>query len=246
MTTTITSITTGSSGLVDLYAKWVAKDYIVTYTLYGGVNHTNNSSGFNKDSSEYLLWGPSRSGYTFEGEYDDTDSQVSSIPMGTTSDVTLTARWSIITYPITYYLNGGTNDTANPTSYTVESDTITLGSPTRVGYEFKGWSKVILTRGFNPEVSTISSGFTGDIILIANWLITHYTITYHLNGGSKNNNPTSFSRDDNTIILSNPIKDDYSFVGWYREETFDTNVTAIITNLKEELYAKCTWGDLIL
>ncbi|MBQ7074963.1 InlB B-repeat-containing protein [bacterium] len=43
---------------------------------------------------------------------------------------------SVITYPITYNLNGGTTEDALPTTYTVETETITLPQPTRTGYTF--------------------------------------------------------------------------------------------------------------
>ena len=55
------------------------------------------------------------------------------------NEVKDTANASVITYTISYDdLKGGTVATANPTSYTVETDTFTLNNPTRTGYTFTG------------------------------------------------------------------------------------------------------------
>ena len=43
---------------------------------------------------------------------------------------------SVIPYQITYELSGGTNDASNPTTHTVESETINLQNPTKEGYTF--------------------------------------------------------------------------------------------------------------
>lgn len=64
-----------------------------------------------------------------------------------------------ITYNITYVLNGGTNNADNPSTYTIESPTITLKDPTREGYIFTGW-----TPG-----NTIPQGSTGDKTFTATW-----------------------------------------------------------------------------
>ena len=71
-------------------------------------------------------------------------------------------------YTIFYNLDGGTLETANPESYTVESETITLTNPTRAHYTFKGWSGTGLTGDENTTV-TIPTGSTGDRTYTANW-----------------------------------------------------------------------------
>lgn len=53
-------------------------------------------------------------------------------------DNTLTAKWTPIDYSITYNLDGGTV-TGNPSSYNIDSETITLNKPTKVGHTFLGW-----------------------------------------------------------------------------------------------------------
>ena len=53
---------------------------------------------------------------------------------------TLTVTGTAETYTITYNLDGGTNNNLNPSTYTIETNDITLASPTKIGYGFIGWT----------------------------------------------------------------------------------------------------------
>ena len=122
----------------------------------------------------------------------------------------LWAKWDIITYTITYHTNDGTLST-NKNSYTVESSTITLDTPTRTGYTFGGW---FTNEGLTgTAVTTIDHGSTDNVELWAKWDIINYTITYHLDGGSVDN-PTSYNIETATFTLNNPTKPGYTFTGW--------------------------------
>ena len=85
-------------------------------------------------------------------------------------DITLYAKLTPINYNITYNLNGGTNNPANPSTYNIESPTITLQNPTREGYTFTGWT----------EGNSIPHGSTGDKTFTANWKLATagYTVTH--------------------------------------------------------------------
>ena len=72
----------------------------------------------------------------------------------------MTAKFSNpLSYNITYNLNGGT--ATNPTSYTVESNAITLTNPTKTGYIFTGWSGTGLS-GENNMTVTVPKGSMGN------------------------------------------------------------------------------------
>ena len=90
-----------------------------------------------------------------------------------TENITLTAKWTVNQYTITYDLNGGTAE-GNPDSYTIETENITLNAPTKVGYTFTGWSGTGLT-GENNMTVTIEKGSTGE---------RSYTAHWRYNGGS--------------------------------------------------------------
>ena len=126
--------------------------------------------------------------------------------------MTVTAQWTLITYPISYDLNGGTLATANPTSYTVE-DAITLNNPARNGYQFDGWTGTDLIA--KTQNVTIASGSTGNRSYTANFTPIKYAITYNLNGGTNNpDNPAEYTIESDTITLKAPTKNGYEFTGW--------------------------------
>ena len=79
-------------------------------------------------------------------------------------NATYTAQWKTVTYTITYNLNGGTNASSNPTSYTVETDTITLANATKKGYTFLGWYDEN-----GDKVTHVPSGTTKSISVTAKW-----------------------------------------------------------------------------
>ena len=74
--------------------------------------------------SSFTLPTPSRNGYGFDGWYDSNNSKWTDGNYTVANNVTLTAQWTPTSYTITYVLNGGTNSSANPSSYTIE-DSIT-------------------------------------------------------------------------------------------------------------------------
>ena len=100
---------------------------------------------------------PIRSGYTFSGWYsatsggvkvaDNTGNLVASVSGYTNSskqwirasNTTLYARWSVKTYSITYSLGSGGALSSKPSSYSVTSNQ-SIGTPTRSGYQFSGWT----------------------------------------------------------------------------------------------------------
>lgn len=115
---------------------------------------------------------PERNGYTFNG-WNTTPATI--MPA---ENLTYTAQWNIVTYTITYEnLNGATN--SNPTSYTVETATITLQDPeARDSYAFGGWYS---DAECTTEVTEIPEGSTGNITLYAKW-IAIYSVTWMVNG----------------------------------------------------------------
>lgn len=83
------------------------------------------------------------------------------------SNVTVEATFTPITYSIEYELVGGTVATANPTEYTVESTPITLNNPTLEGYTFGGWTG---SNGDTPQTEvTIATSTTGNLSYKAVW-----------------------------------------------------------------------------
>ena len=224
-------------------ARWILEsDYIITYKLNGGTNAPENPASYNVETETITLKDPVKPGYTFAGWYkaeDFTGGAVTKIAQGSTGDITLYAKWELVSYTITYELEGGTNVPENPASYNVETGTITLKAPTKDKYDFKGWYK---DAEFTTQVTEIPQGSTGNITLYAKWELESYTITYELDGGTNApENPAGYNVETETITLKDPVKTGYTFAGWYKAEDFTGNaVTEIVqgTTGNITLYAK--------
>jgi len=86
-------------------------------------------------------------------------------------------------YNINYNLNGGTNSSLNPSTYTYDTDDITLANPTREGYTFSGWYTTP-TFDVGSEITSIPTHSMGEINLYAKWSANTYTVSFNANGGS--------------------------------------------------------------
>jgi len=89
------------------------------------------------------------------------------------SNVTWVANFQAIQYSITYTLNGGSG-TMTPTTYTVETPTITLPIPTQGGHDFKGWFDNASFTG--SAITTIPAGSTGNKTFYAKWEAVSTTV----------------------------------------------------------------------
>ena len=196
-------------------AQWTVNQYTITYDLDGGTAEGNPDT-YTVETDAFTLKNPTRPGYTFTGwsgtGLTGEDNLTVTIPKGSTGNRSYTAHWSLNTYSITYDLNGGTAS-GNPTSYTVESATITLNQPTKTGYTFTGWSGTDLTGEDNLTV-TIPAGSTGDRSYTAHWSLNTYSITYDLNGGTVSGNPDFYTVESAAITLNPPTRTGYTFIGW--------------------------------
>ena len=231
-----------------LTASWTPIKYAITYNLNGGTNAAANPATYTVEDAVTLA-APTRTGYTFAGWSDG-----GTIAKGSTGTKTFAANWEIITYAVSYELNGGTNAAANPATYTIE-DAVALAAPTRKYYTFTGWS----------DGGKIAKGSTGDKTFTASWTPIEYAVTYDLGGGTNAaSNPATFTVED-SVTLADPSKEttsviqnterldnrqyrvtrtvtDYTFVGWYTENAFENKVTSVpFTGSDVRLYAK--WSE---
>ena len=217
--TPITTLHTADAAAKTYYAKWQLNSYNINYNLNPGTgigtptNPASNVPSFTVDDDVQLA-PPVRRGYT--GSWNLNGQTVTSIPAGTTGPQNLTANWTLNHYNITY----DTGETANspvqglgtlPTSYTIEDATITLPTPSRIGYTFSHWEKVTA-----PGVADnqILSGSDGDVAFKAVWEPIRYRITYDTAGGVNDAaNPTTFTIEDE-INPNGAVKQGVKFWTW--------------------------------
>ena len=147
--------------------------YTVTFDANGGSGTIANISV--EEGSEITL--PkntfTKSSYIFAGWATSADGDVSysdKAKITVTGNTTLYAKWTAITYTITYEANGGTNADGNPAGYTSETETITLLAPSREYFDFGGWY-TDSEFSDSSKKNEITKGSTGNIMLYAKWTV---------------------------------------------------------------------------
>ncbi len=130
--------------------------YTVTFAGNGGTLKSGTSTQKVRYGAAASIPTFTRNGYEFTG-WDSTEgcSEVE-------RDLTVTAQWQIVTYTVTYNLDGGTNDASNPATYKI-TDVVTLAAPVRGEDNFVGW---YLPNGQKVERLT---GMYGNLTLTARW-----------------------------------------------------------------------------
>ena len=198
----ITTLHTMDAAPKTYYAKWQLTNYNVNYNLNpgGGIgtptNPTNNVPTFTVED-DVPLAPPVRRGYT--GSWTSNGQTITSIPAGTTGNQTITASWTPNHYAINYDLGETRNSPIQglgnlPTSYTIEDQTITLPTPSRVGYTFVRWEKSSAPGVADNQITAESDG---EVSFKAVWEPIRYHITYDTAGGINNSqNPTTFTIED--------------------------------------------------
>lgn len=229
-------------GEVTLYAKFASAVYEIAYETDGGTNDVDNPASYTYGIGVKSFADAVKTGYTFDGWYSDVNftRKVTDISEVQTGKITLYAKFTPETYPITYVLNNGTNAAANPASYTYGTGVKSFTDAERKGCHFNGW---YADASFQTRVSSISETETGEMTLYAKFTGTTYTITYELNGGTNGaGNPEGYTFGTGLENLAPAEKNGYTFDGWYTDAECTVRITSIPETLTENitLYAKFT------
>ena len=229
-TDSITKIVKGRTGDITLYCAWVKDEAPVidvkgsiTYVLNGGANAPENPTEYFYNEVT-ALYEPTKADYVFIGWYlteDFSGAKITEISATQTGDITLYAKFAKEYYDITYVLNGGTNDPDNPTRYEYKVGVTSFKEATKANARFLGWYE---DEALTIKVTSISVNSAKDITLYAKFE-NIYKITYILENGIENPNPTEFTAGT-YIKLVSPVREGYTFDGWYLED--GTKVEEII------------------
>ena len=186
--------------------------YTVTYSTPYGTKPSSRTGVSTVTSA--MLPTLTSTGRTHNGWYTST-AYTTKIVAGRvlTANETWYAKWTANTYTISYTLNGGTNPSGYPTSYTYGVGT-TLPTPTRGGYTFKGWYTNSSFTG--SAVTTISTTQTGTYHVYAKWEGNNYTVTLNVQGGDGGATSVSVQYGSSLpSINSLPTKSGYNFGGYF-------------------------------
>lgn len=199
----IVTISNGSHGNLNLYAKFTPINYNINYNCDSDeVNH--NPAQYNIESN-FVLIDAEKDYYNFNGWYKELEftNQIYEIEVGSHGNIDIFPKFTPIEYTITVHLNGG-NKISIQNTYNVTTNTIILPKPTRDYYEFSGW---YLDDNFEETITEIQNGSHSNYDIYAKWQAIEYSITYNLNGGILNNdNPVIYTVEDG-IELNRPIYD---------------------------------------
>lgn len=178
----------GEKGNKDLYAKWEGIQVKVTvnqkdtvYIEYGSRGYLPKYSGNVEKGYEYIGWAESKSPTV--RLTDENGRLLSAWNRAEDTNLTLVPMFNPITYTITFILPDEVEEPGNPDTYTIETATFTLKSPTRNGYIFDGWYEN------GKEISSITKGSTGNKTIESRWNKL-YTISFYANGGRACNSIT--------------------------------------------------------
>lgn len=199
----ITQIALGSHGNQSLYAKWTINTYSIRFDSSGGSAVTTIIQEY--DTPVAPPNHPTKMGYTFTGW---SQTLPSTMPA---ENLELIAQWTPTLFTITYHLNEGTQSSLNPSSYHIESATILLSNPTKMGHTFDGWFG---TPGFTGnKITSIPNGSHQNITLYAKWIVNNYAISFRTHGGSLMDNVT-LNYGDPFTPPAEPKREGYLFNGW--------------------------------
>ncbi len=188
-------------------AQWQVNSYHIAFLVDGVDLGADYEYGQTIIVPEEVTAQDYKKGYTFAGW---SGTVPETMPA---QNVNLCAQWKIISYPITYVLNGGTAE-GNPKSYTCEDSQIVLEQPTWSEHIFLGWSGTDIEG--TKKLVTIPKGVTGERTYTAHWEEKKYTIEFRPNDFPMNAIETMYVTKSQAIQLpdyENTPKG-YTFVGW--------------------------------
>ena len=156
-----------------------------------------------------------REGYDFVG-YAGEDGEIVEFPVRIEEDTAFTAVFLPHEYTIDYWLNGGYFLSTPQSSFTVESGALTLPVPARQGASFEGW---YLAADYAGEAVGSLSCSGADVSVYARWSDEVYTVRYEMDGGILyGNNPSEVTQNEE-VVLAEPVREGYHFLGWYTSPT---------------------------
>ena len=238
-----------TAGGVVFTAQWEKKTFTVKYYLpdeTGAWVEKKMDTVDSVDYATYSLWTPNaEDGYEFSGWYQKTadigvKAKVEKLYMA--KEWKLYGKFTPIEYTIQYVYNDGKATSTNPTTYTVESDTITLADATGAD-----WGKTFLEwhDENGQKITEIPTGSTGDRVITAYW-----NWPVHLHYLDKDNNEIESATlyvselEPGACVLPTGEKTGYDFDGWYEAKkdigTASHKLNALSIAKKWELYGRYT------
>ncbi|WEV53007.1 InlB B-repeat-containing protein [Bifidobacterium sp. ESL0704] len=196
---------------VSLQAKWT-EIHTVTFDANGGklADGTNKKTVKVEDGQTTTKPAdPTKSGYAFDGWFEQGADTAFDFDTPITADVSLQAKWTA-TYKVTFAPNGGKLADGTVDQTVKEGDTAKQpADPTWTHHKFAGWFE-------NGSAFDFTTPITKDVTLQAHWTEITHTVTFDPNGGKLADAATQTVNDgDKATKPADPTNDCYTFAGWY-------------------------------
>ena len=181
---------------ITITGKWTVNQYTITFDTAGGSDVAPITQDYGTAVTAPAA--PTKAGYTFAG----WDKEVpATMPA---ENVTITAKWTVNQYTITFNTDGGSE--VAPITQDYGTAVTAPAAPTKTGYTFAGWDKEV------PATMPAEN-----VTITAKWTINQYTITFNTDGGSAVA-PIKQDYDTTVTLPAAPAKEGSTFTGWQRAD----------------------------
>lgn len=200
------------------------KIYTLTFEENGGTEVSDLQIPVNEIPE--MPENPTKEGYTFGGWYLDEGLKFKYNAGKMEGNVTIYAKWNVNSYSINYVTNGAAQITAD--RFDFGSEIQLPETPTKTGYEFIGW----YTDAELEEEFTLTTMPAKDITLYAAWDANDFTIKFVSQDEEVEALRQVVEYGQKVTQPENPVREGYTFKGWYLEEEaydFSTIITEEVT-----------------
>jgi uncharacterized repeat protein (TIGR02543 family) len=209
------SVLTGDTTLYATHKWWK-----YSITLVDTLNKGTSSMVVTEGMKSYTLPTPTKLDYNFMGWTNKNGVRFTTDSL-LTSDTTLYAQWKQKQFSLTLI-----NENADTTTKTVSNGNYTLPTPTKLDYNFMGWTNK------NGVRFTTDSLLTSDTTLYAQWKQKQFSLTL-----IDENDTTTELVSNGNYTLSAPTKPHYDFMGWTNKNGVQFTTDSLLTS-DTTLYAQ--------
>ena len=233
-----------------LYAQWKVITYKINYKNIDK-KMTNDNPATYSIEGDVVLATPVRVGYTFGGWYTDAKftKPIEVVEHTETKAVTVYAKWTANDYTISFHGNGADNEdeVKMPVLECTYAKTKKLSKNLyeKQGYKFNGWNTEADGSGKTyknqASVKDVGTKAGEEIILYAQWQVIDYKITYkNIDKKMANENPSTYNIEGD-VRLTEPVRVDYVFAGWYTDAKFTNPIEVIDGSTGKNLTIYAKW-----
>ena len=231
----VEKISSSMTGDITLHAKYVLKEYAITFDSRGGTTVESIKTEYGKEIEKPE--DPTKQGYIFKGWYSNPElTQGYTFTTMPDKDIKLYAKWEENYHTVSFETNGG--EELSEILILDGDKVVKPNNPEKEGHKFENWYT-------DPELTVLydfDNPVSNDIVLYAKYERDKLLVTFNNDGDIES---TEVLYNEKVNAPKNPEKEGYKFIGWYTEEDdiydFDDH---IIRNI--QLHAKYEAEEYII